>query len=288
LLPQVDSPANLTMALTLKNDLLEKSLRLLESGPCTSAEICRLLLVMENVPEAIAARLAGAMLEADPRFERLADGRWALSGGIISPPVEELSSTNFVVVDVETTGFMPPADRVIELGMVKVANGEVVGSYETLLNPRRPIPGPITSLTGISWEMVSSSPTFAIVCPSFLDFLGDSVFVAHNAPFDWRFIQSEVILATGCRLLNSKLCTRVLARRLLPEVDRRSLDELARFFNLHFSARHRALGDALVTAEILLRLLDRALEKGIDTLGGLYELMRPLGRKKAPGKTQGV
>ncbi|HLA39242.1 MAG TPA: 3'-5' exonuclease [Candidatus Glassbacteria bacterium] len=276
------------MAITINNSLLENTLRLLEAGPLSSVEICRRVLMLERAPALLADSVVAAMLEPDPRFERLGDGRWAACGGRLSPAMEELSRVSFVVVDVETTGFRPPADRVIELGMVRVEQGQVVDSFETLLNPRRPIPGPITSLTGISWEMVSGSPTFEKICSTFLGFLGDSVFVAHNAPFDWRFVQSEVILATGCRLLNPRLCTRILARRLLPEVDRRSLDELARFFNLGFTARHRALGDALVTAEILLRLLERALEKGINTLDGLYELLRPVGRKKATGSPKGA
>jgi DNA polymerase III epsilon subunit-like protein len=113
-----------------------------------------------------------------------------------------------------------------------------------------------------------------------VDFLGDAVFVAHNAPFDWRFVQNEVVLSTGRKLLNRRLCTRAMARRLVPELERRSLDELARFFNLSFSARHRALGDAEVTAELLLLLCERARERGIDTQASLFELVAPQKRRK--------
>jgi DNA polymerase III epsilon subunit family exonuclease len=260
---------------------LERALELLRDGPLSGEEICRRVLALENLPAALAEPLCRSMLGADPRFLALGDGTWALSGFSPAGPELCLREATYVVVDVETTGFSPPADRVIEIGCVKVREGRVVEEFETLINPRRPIPGPITSLTGISPSMLVDQPTFSEVCGGFLEFLGGAVFVAHNAPFDWRFIQSEVALAEGRTLLNHRLCTRAMARRLLPEISRYSLDELARFFNLEFTLRHRALGDALVTAEVLLRFIERAAERGIANLAGLIELLKPAGRRKS-------
>jgi len=264
------------MGVIAKLSPVEQALELLRKEPLSAQEICCRVLWLKQATREIAGRLAHTMLASDPRFRRLPDGRWTVSGyGEKEEPLE-LERATYVVVDVETTGFRPPADRVIEIGMVRVSECRIVDCYETLINPRRPIPGPITSLTGISWEMLSDRPTFDQVCDQVVRFLGDAVFVAHNISFDWRFVQSEIALASGGRLLNRKLCTKRLAGRLLPEIERRSLDELALFFNLSFAARHRALGDALVTAEILLRFIERACERGIATLPALYDSIKPL------------
>ena len=252
----------------------EAARRLLEQNAgLSSLEICRQVLAIEKLTPGIAEQLAAAFLDEDPRFRRLPDNTWALTEAADKPlPLERAV---FVVVDVETTGVSPPADRVIEVGAVRVSNCSISGEFSTLVNPGRPIPGPITSLTGITWDMVADAPTFAQVAESFLEFLDDAVFVAHNAPFDWRFIQSEIALATGRKLLNRRLCTRMLAKRLCPELSRRSLDDLARFFNLDFgNNRHRALGDARVTAEALLVFIERAGEQGIESLPALDEYLK--------------
>ncbi|HUU29859.1 MAG TPA: exonuclease domain-containing protein [archaeon] len=260
-----------------KLSALERAFEVLREEPLSGMEICRRMLAIENLSPELAGRLACTLLGSDPRFRELGDGTWTVSCGDAALLAMDLERATFVVVDVETTGFRPPADRVIELGMVKVDGCRVVDEYEALINPRRPIPGPIASLTGITWGMVAQCPVFEEVCEPFLEFLGDAVFVAHNASFDWRFIQSELALAGGRTLLNRKLCTKILARRLLPELDRRSLDELARFFNFQFSARHRALGDARVTASVLLRFIERAVEREITTLSGLFDFIKPRG-----------
>ena len=259
---------------------VERTLDLLKDEPLSGPEICRRVLSLKQVTGEMADRLTHTMLGGDPRFSRLPDGRWTVTGYGEKSELLELERTTYVVVDVETTGFSPPADRVIEIGMVRVAECRIVDSYETLINPRRPISGRITSLTGISCDMLAGRPTFGQVCDEVVRFLGDAVFVAHNVSFDWRFVQSEIALARGGKLLNRKLCTRRLASRLLPEIERRSLDEIALFFNLSFPARHRALGDALVTAEILLRFIERACERGITTLPALFDSIKPLKSRK--------
>jgi len=261
-----------------KNSVVERVLELVKLRPLPEVEICRRGLGIKRLSVEMAKHLAQTLLGADPRFRRLADGCWTVTDYKEKGASVSLEQATFVVVDVETTGFSPPRDRVIELGLVKLHRGHVVDEYETLVDPCRPVPASITSLTGITQSMVEGRPTFKDVCQSFLTFLGDAVFVAHNASFDWRFIQSELALASASTLLNSRLCTKAMARRLLPEIERRSLDELARFFNLRFSARHRALGDARVAAMLLLRLIERAREKDITTLAELFEYLKP--RKK--------
>jgi DNA polymerase III epsilon subunit family exonuclease len=266
-----DVPKLLSADLAL--ELLEKT-----SG-LSSLEICRQVLAIQSLSEKMAQSLAETFLSGDPRFRRLPDATWA-------PAREREKSVSlarevFVVVDVETTGFSPPADRVIEVAAVKVSNGEILDQFSTLTNPCRPVPGQITGLTGITHSMVAEAPTFRQVAQDFLDFLGNAVFVAHNAPFDWRFIQSEISLATGRKLLNQRLCTMRLAKKLCRELSRCNLDHLACFFNLDFGEnRHRALGDARVTAEILLILLDRARENGIENLPALIKYLEPLKRMK--------
>ncbi len=271
------------MAVIPESSALETAFVLLSQGPLPAPELCRRVLACGPLPEPIAARLAESLLGRDQRFRRLPDGCWALLECLAPPPPLSLDRECFVVVDVETTGFAPPADRVIELGMVRLEAGRIVDEYETLIDPGRPLPAAITGLTGISAAMLRGAPAFAQVCDRFLEFMGEAVFVAHNAPFDWRFIQSELRLARGCRLLNHRLCTRSLAVRLAPELERRSLDDLAHFFNLSFEARHRALGDARVTALVLLRLLERATDRGVSHLPALLELLaaRPARRRKA-------
>ncbi len=261
------------MSLAHSNAAPDRALELIKAeGPCSSSSICTEILALLSVDEAMAVRLARAMLDSDPRFVLRGDGSWALAGEECAGASLSLLAASYVVVDVETTGFAPPADRVIEIGMVRVEGGRITARYETLVDPRRPVPGPVSTLTGISHSMLAGQPTFDQVCRDVVDFLGDSVFVAHNAPFDWRFVQNEVILSSGRKLLNPRLCTAVLARRLIPELERRNLDEVARFFNISFRARHRALGDAEVTAGVLLRLFERAAQRGIGTLAGLVAL----------------
>lgn len=180
-----------------------------------------------------------------------------------SDPLADLS---YVVVDVETTGGRPDGgDRITEIAAVVVQGGEITRVYETLVNPQRSIPPMITALTNISWEMVKDAPTFREIVADVAGVLRGNVFVAHNAAFDWRFVTSEIARATGERLEGRRLCTVRLARRLLPQLPRRSLDHVARYYGVEIAARHRAAGDALATARVLLRLLADARDRGCRT-----------------------
>jgi DNA polymerase-3 subunit epsilon len=135
-----------------------------------------------------------------------------------------------------------------------------------LVNPERSIPPFITRLTNISWEMVRDKSPFRDVCDHVLRVLDGHVFVAHNASFDWRFVSSEVVRATGREITGRRLCTVRLARRLLPQLRSRSLDWVARHYGVEIEPhmRHRAAGDAIATARCLLRLLEDARGHGCE------------------------
>jgi DNA polymerase-3 subunit epsilon len=187
---------------------------------------------------------------------------------------DALDALSYVVVDVETTGGRPfGGDRITEIAAVVVERGEITRVFETLVNPQRPIPPMITALTHISWEMVKDKPTFRDIVGDVAEVLRGNVFVAHNAMFDWRFVSSEIVRATGEQLAGRRLCTVRLARRLLPNLPRRSLDHLARYYGIEIAARHRAAGDAVATARCLIRLLAEAGGRGCATWAELDSLL---------------
>lgn len=193
-----------------------------------------------------------------------------------SEPAIPLENIEYVVVDVETTGGPQlRGHRITEISMVRVdANGRPMHEYSTLINPERSIPAKITKLTNIHYEMVRSAPRFGDVADDIRAFIGDRVFVAHNAAFDWGFIHGELVRTTGRPLLGKRLCTVRLARKVVPEVRRRSLDALSYYFNVHNEARHRAYGDARATAVIFQKMLDRVYEREIATWQALDKFVR--------------
>jgi DNA polymerase-3 subunit epsilon len=158
---------------------------------------------------------------------------------------------------------------------VKVRGGEVIGTFDALVNPGRHVPRRITHLTGISTAMVFDRPPAAEVLPTWLDFLGDGVLVAHNLPFDLRFLEVELDLAGLPPFRNETLCTLRLARRLLSALPSKGLSGLAEHFGIAVEHRHRALGDAEATARLLLLLVDRLrAEFGVETVEDLLAFQR--------------
>ncbi|NND73236.1 MAG: DEDD exonuclease domain-containing protein [Rhodothermales bacterium] len=169
----------------------------------------------------------------------------------------DLSDATFVVVDTETTGTRPGHNRVIEIGAVKIADGQIIDTYQQLINPGTSIPYQITRLTGISNAMVYSEPAIGSILDSFVEFLGDGVFVAHNARFDKRFINAALRRTGRPPMRNKTLCTARLARRLLSGLKSKGLTSLADFYSIRIVNRHRAFDDAEATGHILIRLLDK-------------------------------
>ena len=168
-----------------------------------------------------------------------------------------IADVPFVITDTETTGSKAASNRIIEIGAVKVVGGEIVDRFSQLINPERAIPGRIQQLTGISTAMVFDQPLAADVLPRYLDFLGDGILVAHNLPFDLRFLNAELARLGRPPLANQTLCTLRLARRLLRGLPSKGLTAVADFYGIPIRGRHRALGDAEATAEILLRFFGR-------------------------------
>jgi DNA polymerase-3 subunit epsilon len=172
-------------------------------------------------------------------------------------------------------------DRITEIACVVVRNGEIVELFETLVNPQRPIPAFVTRLTNITSAMVKDAPTFDRIAPDVMRILEGHVFVAHNATFDWRFVTWELSRCAGHKLRGRRLCTVKMARKVVPQLPRRSLDHLARYYGVEITNRHRAAGDALATARCLIRMLADLSDRGCATWDDLDVLMaRPSGRKK--------
>ena len=181
-----------------------------------------------------------------------------------------LSSQIFVVVDTETTGLRPADSRIIEIAAVKVIDGKLGERFSQLINPERSVPARITRITGISTRMLFNQPTIQEVWPAFIDFLGDGVLVAHNLNFDLGMIQAEASRLGQDRLENTGICTLRLARRLLRGLRSKALHSVSEFLGIRIKNRHRALGDAEATAEILVRFLERLhFEYGLESLADL-------------------
>ena len=194
---------------------------------------------------------------------------------------EPLHATTFVVVDLETTGASPHTCQITEIGAVKTRGGEVIGEFQTLVDPGAPIPPMIVSLTGITDAMVVAAPRIEAVLPSFLEFLGDAVLVAHNARFDVGFLK------TACRAhgyrwpRNEVVDTVTLARRATTkeEAPNKKLATLARVFASPTTPNHRALDDARATSHILHGMLERLARFGITHRDDLDALRNPVPSK---------
>jgi DNA polymerase-3 subunit epsilon len=190
-----------------------------------------------------------------------------------------LHEVTFACVDLETTGGAPPEHGITEIGAVKVRGGERVGTFHTLVNPGLPIPRFITYLTGIDDFAVREAPTVDAVLPSLVEFLRSTVFVAHNAQFDFRFLNHDLDRLGYERIEGPPVCTARLARRVLgpDDVPNVRLATLATFFRTAAAPCHRALEDAEACTEVLHGLLDAGGRLGILTLGDLREAVRARG-----------
>jgi DNA polymerase-3 subunit epsilon len=257
--------------------LLDRALLVLAAAPRKAEEIASEVMGLPNAPPAVASRLAAALLGADPRVSQLADGRWAMVPAAQGSPL--LEECAFAVVDVETTGMRASGDRVIEVGVVVVQGARRERIVDRLVNPGRHVSSVITRITRITNDDLRDAPEFPAVADEVVDALAGRVFVAHNVRFDWGFLAAELRRARGLTLTGPRLCTARLARRLVPEAESCGLDWLSRYFGLENPARHRAAGDAWATADLLVRLLDRARRDGARTLQDLDALQR-LGRRK--------
>jgi DNA polymerase III epsilon subunit family exonuclease len=258
-------------------DALDRLVETLEErGPLSAPEAARCLFATASISDGLACSLLEEVTAGDSRIE--CSGRTvSLVGGREDPPFEEAA---FVVFDLETTGLSAERCRICEIGAVRVRGLELVDSFESLVNPGVSLPEPVARLTGLRDQELRRAPSAATVVRRFLRFAGDDLLVAHNARFDQRFLERQLLLMHGRRLSEPPLCTAALARRLLEGRLRRvSLASLAHFFGVSTRPCHRALPDAEATAEVLVRLIGLAQELGARRLSELRTLAAPRKRR---------
>ena len=167
-------------------------------------------------------------------------------------PIEE---ENYIVFDIETTGFDPYKDRIIEIGAVKMQGSKVIERYSTFLNPQIPIPKHIEELTGINDEMVKDAPLIEDALPEFLEFIGDNTLVAHNANFDVGFI-SQKAQNIGIEIDPPVIDTLQWSRNIRKDKSRHGLKNICKDYNINLDNHHRAVDDAEATAEIFKRFIN--------------------------------
>ena len=247
-----------------------------ERGPLTAVEAARSLFATPSISAGLASSLLGELTEGDSRVACIG-GSVGLAGGRADPSLEE---AEFVVFDLETTGLSPARDRICELGAVRVRGLELVDSFQSLVNPGIALPEPVARLTGLRREELACAPSASAVVRRFLRFAGDALLVAHNAQFDQRFLEQQLLLLYGRRLSEPPLCTAALARRLLEGRRRRvGLASLANFFGVPTAPCHRALPDAEATAQVLVHLIGLSQELGARRLSELRTLAAPRKRR---------
>ncbi len=183
---------------------------------------------------------------------------------VLNPKGQSLSDS-FVVFDIETTGFKPKFNKIIEIGAVKIVNGEIVEEFSEFINPERPIPYNIVQLTGIKDDMVINADTIDVVLPKFLEFSRDSVLVAHNAKFDTSFIQyyaKELGLPYNYTVLDTLSLSQIVYHNL----GKYSLDRLCKYLGINLQDHHRAIHDAKATAQIFQKLCEQLRLQNLDNL----------------------
>jgi len=224
--------------------------------------------------------LLPGVLDGD-RFSALGNRMWALTewqerGELVA---DELASLSYIVLDTETTGLRPDRDRMIELAALRYDPSRPFPAevYSSLFNPHKRLPAFIINFTGISQSEVEDAPDFAPQADQLLAYLGNAILVGHNISFDLGFINSELRQSARPALASRRLDTLSLAVRLLPELGKPNLDNLAARLGLPVGIRHRAEADARLTHNAMQKLLGLARERGVKTLDGLLELAKPLG-----------
>jgi len=240
-------------------------------------------------PPALWRTLIRTVLDVPATFRLRPDLHWSLVEEIILPTtLGDLSGMGeYIVLDVETTGLRPYQQRLIEVCALKVRDGEITDTFTTLLNPEKRLPAFIIELTGITEEMVSHAPRFKQIADSLIAFIGERMVVGHNVRFDVSFVNAELARAGKLPLVNPRLDTLSLAVRLLPGLRKPNLERMAQTLGVPREQRHRAEGDARLTAASLLRLLPMAKEAGLPTLEAIQALVVPRGAEPH-GNASGV
>ena len=199
-------------------------------------------------------------LTNDARFFEIKPGKWTLREHDYAEFL--LKDIRYCVFDLETTGGVPPLHRIIELGAVIVENGEICDEFSYLIRPDRPVPDYVEKLTGIKTKEAQAGEDCKKILEEFLEFSKDCIFVAHNALFDVNFLSFEYKRLFDLDWGVHSLCTLKLSKEMVQDSESHKLDMLATHFGFEFEGRHRALGDAKVTGQLLLELLDQIEKDG--------------------------
>ena len=185
---------------------------------------------------------------------------------ITNPKDKKIDEEEFVVFDIETMGLNAYSNEIIEIGAVKIKAGRIIDRYSQLFNPGKPIPYKITEITGITDQLVANEPSVDQVIGKFVDFIGDAVLVAHNAPFDMGFIKRDIKKYLNIDLENSVIDTLQMARDLFPDLKKYGLGDLNKVLGLALENHHRAVDDSQATANMFIIFLEKYKEKGIEYL----------------------
>ena len=185
---------------------------------------------------------------------------------ITNPKDKKIDEEEFVVFDIETTGLNSHTNKIIEIGAVKIKAGRIIDRYSQLINPGISIPYHITEITSITNEQVANQPKIDEVIGKFVDFIGDAVLVAHNAPFDMGFIKRDIKEYLNINLENSVIDTLQMARDLFPDLKKYGLGDLNKVLGLALENHHRAVDDSQATANMFNIFLEKYKEKGIEYL----------------------
>ena len=239
-------------------------------GSASAVNIVDYVMKIRKPEPSLAKLLVSDLVDKDPRLKLNEDHVELLTD---TYEARLLAETEFVVFDLETTGAKTPPCRITEIGAYRVKGGRITEEFQSLVNPETSIPPFITALTGISNEMVKDAPVFSEVVCDFLDFIGDAVLVAHNAPFDMRFLNYEVRrIYEDYRVGNPCLCTVQLSRKLLPQIQNHKLKTLAEHYAVSLVNHHRAAADAFATAQIFVNLLSALDGGGVRDIASVKKL----------------
>ncbi len=249
--------------------------------PVSVAEVAVEALGIDGCPLSVAQRLARDIVAGDSRLawdgDRITDAGGAGGG-------TALGATRFCIVDLETTGGAPGSSAITEIGAVRVEGLRITDRFSTLVDPECPIPPHITGITGIDDAMVRGQPVIDVALPAFIAFAGDDVLVAHNAPFDLRFLNYERLRLRDGYFTQPWLDTLVLARRLLNgALPRHDLSTLATWAGAPVRPAHRALADAEATASVLVALVGLMRAGAETTLDAAMAIGQPGARRGPQG-----
>ncbi|MCX5750611.1 MAG: 3'-5' exonuclease [Candidatus Saganbacteria bacterium] len=186
---------------------------------------------------------------------------------------DALEKGHYSIIDIETTGLEPSIYEIIEIAALRVENNDIKDIFNTLITPSKEITQEIEHLTGISNQMVSGYPTIEKVLPRFLDFIGNSILIAHNTDFDVTFLNTHIKKHLDRNLENLSICTLKISRKFLPGLSRHKLHSVADYYKVPTPLLHRALADAEITYQIWLKLIETIKKSKILTVKELLKVL---------------